>query len=69
MVGINSDKLGYVQIATLNNFAIMQERRGGRALLLIHRLEEEKGEEVEEVVHKVQGYLVDESLPPVRQQQ
>ena len=47
----------------------MQERCGGHALLLIHQSEEEQGEEVEEVILKVQGYVVDESLPPVRQHQ
>ena len=39
------------------------ERNSGRTFLLKHS---RKGDEVEEVIMKVQGYLVDYKLPPVR---
>ena len=48
-------------------FSELCERTGGRTLLLAYP--KTSAAEVEEVIMRIQGYLVDLSLPPVRQHQ
>ena len=65
-----SREINFSQFPTLNAFATLQERQDGRVLLLVHQTgSQSNSNDIEEVILNVQGYLVDEQLPPVRQHQ
>ena len=54
------------QSGRLHAFAEVTENDGGKKLTLVHRQNTEEGP-LEEVIVRVQGYLVEAKLPPVRQ--
>ena len=50
----------------LGDFASVHERRKGRCLMLAYK-EQTSREEIEEVVVNLQGFLLESTLPPIRQ--
>lgn len=55
-----------LQDIDFSKFAQVREQRGGRQLILIYT-EPERAGDIEEVVLNMQGYLLDATLPPIRQ--
>ena len=58
--------IDHKQSTRLHSFAeIAENPQAGRLTLVHHHLSEDGG--LEEVIMRVQGYLVDAKLPPIRQ--
>ena len=56
----------HIQNVDFAKFAYVLERRNGRCLMLVYQ-EPARAGDVEEVVMNLQGFLLESTLPPLRQ--
>ena len=62
----DNSSLTHIQNVDFAKFAYVLERRNGRCLMLVYQEPARVGD-VEEVVMNLQGFLLESTLPPLRQ--
>ena len=61
------DLLTLAQTVLPTTFSEVCERNGGRSLVLVHPRQGQ--EDIEEIILRVQGYMIESNLPPLRRHQ